>query len=367
VGRKFRGPGAVLLAAGCAALSLTGCRFTAVKDEPVALADVRNAFVVSNGTEHPAVDGAHLRKGEGIRTDRGGTATLLVRGRRVVLGAVTDVTVPDGASVSLGHGSVLVDRRRGPGLTLVAGDTTVADVGEGAVRVERTFIVNVAALSADALVRTTTGPRLRLPALYQVGVSGRALPQRGIPLHLRDDRWERSVIADVVADDVRLNDLADGLDGPGAPSLPEVFTPAAGDRASDLLLPEAIGRAAAPDDRGRAVQRARDLRAEGGSWGVVARLVSTTAVDIGSALADVLRLGPAPLPPSVTASSAPATGGPTPSLTPSPEPSSPGPTHRPSPKPSSPGPTSSSPTSPSVQEILESVIATPPIPIDLLP
>src|SRR3954451_19712596 len=93
-----------LLAAACVAFSLTGCG-SSVADVPVALADVRAAVVVTGTSERPAANGGHLRKGDRVRTAAGGTATLVVRGRRVVLGGTTEVGVPDGATVELDRGA----------------------------------------------------------------------------------------------------------------------------------------------------------------------------------------------------------------------------------------------------------------------
>src|SRR5690349_254785 len=101
----------VLLVAAVAATVLTGCRLTSVKDSPVSLAGVRDAYVVSGTAERPASDGTKLAKGDRVRTGPSGAATLLVRDRRVVLGGATEVTVPDGATVDLARGALLVDRR----------------------------------------------------------------------------------------------------------------------------------------------------------------------------------------------------------------------------------------------------------------
>jgi hypothetical protein len=335
-------------AVACLAATLTGCSLTPVKDQPVTLSGVRAAVVVSGGTERPATDGAHLRKGDRVRTAPGGSATLTVRDRRVVLGESTDVVVPDGATVSLIGGSLLVDHRHGPGVTVLAGDTTVDRIGDGAVRVQRTFTVLVAALSAPAHVSTATGEDRLVAALYQTSVAGRALPTEAVPLHLRRDAWERAVVADLVADDVRLSGLARGIAG------------------GEALLAEAIGRAAGRDDAARRgfAKRAETLRGEGGSWGVVARLVRTSVLDVGTALAAVLHgvptEGPATQQPGSDGSHVVAGGTPqpTPERTPDPSPST---SHDPgSHPPTSEPPTSSPPSSQSVVEMLQSAIPTPP-------
>ena len=364
---------AALLAVALATTAVTGCSVTAVKDEAVVLTDVRGAYVTSDDGERPATDGQRLEKGDTVHTDADGTATLVVRDRRVVLDGRTNVTVPDGASVQLSRGILLVDRREGPGLTVVAGDTTVDNVGSGALRVEKSFAVLVAGLSAGARISTATGQRLTLDRLYQVAVSGRALPRAAQPLQLRLDEWERTVVPDLVADDERLNVLAAGLDGPGA-VVPVAYRATAGAKRSDLVLADAIGRAAADTTtrwESRA-QRARLLRAAGGSWGVVAHILETSAVEVGSALSDVLRGVPAtdgsptasPTPGAVVANPPPEPG-----VTRTPAPSeptrSPGST-RPSTTPPTTGPTSPTQTPGPVDELV-SAIPTPPWLPDLLP
>jgi hypothetical protein len=353
-----------LVAAVLAATALTGCNLTSVKDEKVALRAVKDAVVLSAGAERPARDGDTLAKGDEVRTRSGGTVTLVVRDRRVVLGGATSVRVPDGATLDLTRGAVLVDRREGPGLTLRAGDTTVDNVGAGALRVERSFSVLVAALSAQARVRTATGPRLTLAPLYQVVVAGRALPAGAPPLQLRHDAWERAVVPGVLTDDDRLNDLAEGLDGPGAPAVPAAFTPGKGARTSDLVLAEAIGRAARKPG---AAERARVLRGSGGSWGVVARLLDTSANAVGTALSSVLNGVPSAEPTTGPGGTPGTVAGPTaqPGVTPSPSPGGPSPSRTPGTRPpTSRPPTSGSPTSPSeTPNVVDQLISGLPTPL----
>ena len=273
--------------------------------------------------------------------------------------------VPDGATVELGLGSLLVDRRHGPGVTVHAGDTTVDNLGQGAVRIEKSFSVLVVALSAKARVRTTTGPRLGLDELYQVRVAGRALPPNGKPVQLRHDDWERQVVPGLLADDDRLNDLYNGLRGPGAPVLPASYVAANAVRAGELVLADAIGRAAAKSEPARrsAGNRARQLRGEGGSWGVVAHLLDASVVDVGSALAEVLNGIPADAPdspsPTRTPGGAVAGKSPDPGVTPSPTPTGgrtkdPGPTDAPTDEPTEPSET---------PDTIESIISGLPSPL----
>lgn len=367
-GEVVRTVPSALVTAALAAGVLTGCNVGSVRDEDVSLAGVRDAVVVSGGTERTASDGAKLGKGDRVRTGKSGSATLVVRDRRVVLAASTEVVVPDGATVELARGGLLVDRRRGPGVTVDAGDTTVDSIGTGALRVERRLSVLVAGLSATSRVRTATGPRLDLPALHQVTVAGRALPREAVPLQLRHDDWEHDVIGAVLADDTRLNALAAGLDGPGA-IIPAAYQPPAGTRASDIVLVQAIARAAGKDPA-----RARDLRARGGSWGVVAALLGTSAVRVGTTLAAVLdgapdpsqSGGPSPTPGVVAGGSPRPVAGPSPSPSPNrPQPTRTGPTGSPRPtSTSSPSPTTS-PTQ-TLEDVIGQIIPTPSIGLPLL-
>ena len=351
-----------------AAATLTGCSLGSVRDEEVSLAGVRDAVVVSGGAERTASDGTSLKKGDRVRTGPSGSATLVVRDRRVLLAPATEVVVPDGATVDLARGAVLVDRRRGPGVTVTAGDTTVDEIGTGALRIERRLTVLVAGVSAASRVRTVTGQRLELGRLHQVAVSGRALPREAVPLQLRHDAWERAVTPALLADDDRLNALAAGLDGPAA-IVPASLVPPRGVRASDALLPQAIGRAAGKD-----AEAARSLRARGGSWGVVAALLGTSAIDVAPALEAVLR-GEAPAP---GPSASPTRGGIVAGPSPRPGDPRPQPTGSPRPTPTrssgTPGPPSTSPTpspttSPteSLEDVIGDIIPTPSIGLPLFP
>ena len=358
----------IAVSAALAAGVLTGCNVGSVRDADVSLAGVRDAVVVSGGTERTASDGTKLGKGDRVRTGKSGSATLVVRDRRVVLAASTEVVVPDGATVELARGALLVDRRRGPGVTVDAGDTTVDSIGTGALRVERRFSVLVAALSATSRVRTATGQRLDLPALYQVAVAGRALPREAVPLQLRHDDWERGVIGSILADDTRLNALAASLDGPGAPSIPAAYKPASGTRASDAVLPEAIARAARKD-----AARARDLRARGGSWGVVAAILGTSAVRVGTTLAAVLDGTPAPAQGGPSPTPVVAGGSPRPVVEPSgspspgrPQPTRPGSTGGPRPT-TSPTPSPSTSPTDTLEDVIGQIIPTPSIGLPLFP
>jgi len=355
------------LAAALVAAGLTACGGGNVRDEEVSLAAVRDAVVVSGGAERGASEGLVLKKGDRVRTGRDGSATLVVRDRTVVLAASTEVVVPDGATVDLARGALLVDRRKGPGLTVHAGDTTVDEIDTGALRVERRLTVLVAALAGGSRVSTATGQRMDVDALHQVAVAGRALPQEAAPLQLRHDDWEHTVIPRVLADDTRLNALAAGLDGPGA-IVPVAYRPTAGVRASDVLLADAIARAARKN-----VAEARDLRERGGSWGVVAALLGTSAIDVGASLEGVLAGTPAPQPGQPSTGPTGVVAGPTPGPVtgPTPAPSSrprPQPSTSSSPRPStSPSPSPSTSPTESLDDVIRQIIPTPSIAVPVLP
>ncbi len=285
-------------------VATTACTRTSVKDAAVVVSEPTAATVIDkSGAAHPARDGEQLRRGDRVRTENDGRVILTVRSRRVLLGEDTDVIVPDGASVELTGGELLVDRRDGPAVTVHAGDATIDRVGVGALRVERTFVVELAVYSGGARITTTSWHRLDVGPLHQAVVSSRALPAQASPLQLRGDRWEEMVIPGVVVMDEKLTQLARGIDAgwsPGQPAVvPAVFGRMPADRPpSETMLPKAIGEAAARNERsGDPFTEAAEIRAAGGSWGVVAALLDTDLAGVGTALADLLRgVPPTPVP-----------------------------------------------------------------------
>jgi hypothetical protein len=301
-------------------VSVIACTGESVRDADVVLSDVRSATVVSSdGSSHQARDGERLRRDDRVRTDPGGAATLTVRSRRVLLGKDTEVTVPDGARLTLARGTLLVDRRRGPALTVDAGQSTVDRIEPGAVRIGRSYAVELAVYSGRARIRSTSGRSLAVPALYQTAAPGRSLATRPSPLALTPgDPWETLVIPAIVVMDEKLTQLARGIDTswtrPAGTVVPAVFAGVDTSRpASESVLPKAIGEAAArrglrADPSGQAVR----LRAAGASWGVVAALLDTDLTGVSRALSDLIR-GEAPTPIPET----PGDGG---FVTPTPEP-----------------------------------------------
>jgi hypothetical protein len=344
----------------------------------VVLSEVRDATVLDDGARRPAREGEVLPRDAAVETGNDGQAVLTVLRRRVVLGPRTVVVVPNGAEMSLARGSLLVDRRRGPGLALRADQVTVDQISRGALAVDRSFSVRVRVLIGAARVTSSAGRRVGVPALEQVQAKQAVLPTTAAPLVLAHDAWERATIPQILQADDVLTAFARDIDGRLGPArtaaVPAAYrvngsAPEGG--ASELVLPVAIGRAATVDGSGaQRIARARALRADGGSWGVVAGLMRASVADVVPGFSDVL-VEPTPSTPSGGASGTPGTpgggpsggGGPTPtgpgassSSTPGPAPSST--------QPSSPGPTTTSPTpSDSVDELVDTVKSALPVPL----
>ncbi|HVF21281.1 MAG TPA: hypothetical protein VNA14_13725 [Mycobacteriales bacterium] len=291
---------ATIAAAVAIALAISGAVVWSVdgdlRDAEVVLRAGAGVTVTTpGGVARSAVDGETLPNDAVVSTAAGATATLDVRDRLVLLAPETTVAVPDGSSASLRRGSILIDRRRGPGLTLDAGAVTLDEVDEGAVRVDRGFSVRVTVLSGGVRA-TTSDRRLEITRLRQVAVAGRALPDRPTPVRLTGDDWERLVIPAVIAADAELTQIARGIDGdrrladaartqllPAVYREPLAQLPTDAGR-SEALLPVAIGLAVDAS----MVSDARALRAEGGSWGVVASLVGARTAAVSARLAELL-------------------------------------------------------------------------------
>jgi len=299
------------------------------------------------GVVRSAVDGESLPRGAVVATGPGATATLDVRDRLIVLAPDTTVGVPDGSAADLRRGSILVDRRRGPDVSVTAGAVVLDEVDEGAVRVDRGFSVRVSVFSGAVRARTSDR-ELEIPRLYQAAVAGRALPDRPTPLRLTGDDWEQRVIPAVTSADAELSQLARGIDqdrrltdSTQVQLLPAAYRGAlfelpTGAGRSEALLPVAIGLAV--DDG--SVGDARRLRSAGGSWGVVAALVGARTADVSARLSELLA-GP-----GEQQRGEPVVGGPTGSDDNGPQPTtSSGP--RPTPTSGRPSPTRSPSASPS--------------------
>ena len=292
---------AVVLVAGLVAVLLGSSAARAA----TRLADVRNAVVVGlDGVDRPAVEGGTVSAGETVRTGADGAATLLTEGRRSHLPALSWLTVLDGVRVVLERGSVGVDVREGPRVSVTVGALSVAPAG--VVRVDRGYATRVAVISGRAVLAGSSGDDLTVPTLHQVLVPSRTLPRDAAPLALLGDDLDAVLAPTLLRADRTLAALASGLDtGPVGPRLaaavPVAYAQAslartgpmsgAAARTSEIALPLAVARVSrleVPEQQRYA--DVRMLRAQGGSWGVVAALVDSPAEQVGSAFAALLAL-----------------------------------------------------------------------------
>ena len=339
-----------------------------------------------DGTRRPAVEGETVPPGSTVLAGRTG-ARLDTRDREVHLGGDTAVQVVDGVRQRLQSGFVLVDAADAPGLEVTTA-SAVVDAPDGAlVRVDGGPLVRVGVLRGDgdpALVRpagrrTTT----EVPVYFSVQVPAGGLPGRVAPFALTPgDAYEAALARDLVTADTDLTALGRRLDGLGSAGpvvltalrrdVPADDTLAAGAPGSEgalgYLLASAAPDAAPLPDR---YARVRGLRADGGSWGVVAAIVSAPVDRVGAALSALLGGSPVlagaetgvdvgdvlGLPPGAPSPQPPAPGGgPAPGPGPQqPGPSSPPPAPQPSPTPVLPPLPPAGPLEP-VVDVVEDVV-----------
>jgi hypothetical protein len=286
------GTAAVVVAAVGTSVALTR------QDVPVAkaattLSAVHHASLVSpSGSVTAARDGQRVPNGYVVRTSRGGTADLVTRGRVVHVGdgrTSAAVAVVNGAHQQLRTGSAVVDAQHGPGLTMdVAGDVlTVPD--HSATEATRSVSVLVGSLVGPAALTNSSARALTISALYQVEVSGDALPTRSTPLYLTDSAAEHAVAPTLVDADLSLQELARGIDqgGPGTSSVieaswshPTLPLPAGTPR-SEHVMPIVIADSTNGDSASDGAQtrynQVLTWRGQGGSWAVVVGLLHGSA------------------------------------------------------------------------------------------
>lgn len=305
-----RGISAISVSLACVLISAVG--FAALRTD-TASADtvlVRGpgaTLELADGTRRVAVEGQRVPRGATVLAGAAG-AVLQTRDREVHLGGSTGVTVLDGLRQVLRSGFVLVDGSDAPGVQMEtpAGIVTTAD--DSLVRVDGGALVRAGVLRGDAASVRAAGRRAtaQVPTYFQVQVPTGGLPGTASPLVLSGDAYERALAADLVRADDDLNSLASRLDanGPagrvvltalrtqlaGAPVIaPAAATPgpsAGGDRALGFLV--ATAAAADDDSLAQRYERVGDLRAAGGSWGVVAAIVSAEVDQVAAALSALL-------------------------------------------------------------------------------
>lgn len=286
LGRRF------LVASAAAALlgaGLAGCGAPASATRTTLSAAVQTTVVPPSGQARTGRPGEVLPPGTLVRTGPVGSAILDTGGRLVWLGAESTVSVVDGTHEGLRAGSVLIDARSGPSLRLQAQDWEITAAPGSAVQVAATFATEVGVLVGSARIGGSTGS-VRVPALHQLLATALALPSGELPpLQLTDNRAEKSVAPALVADDVYLRAearaidtapaLAAGLQQVASTVVAAAFTASAPRQASESILPLLIAKAARGGGGLTArYRRAKTLRAEGGSWGVIAHLLDATAL-----------------------------------------------------------------------------------------
>ncbi len=375
--------GAGLLAlALLASVALSACG-TDVAKAATFLTDPRATTVaLADGSVSTPTERTRVPSGATVTTAPGGSASLTSVGRVVLLGSDSSVTVLDGSREELRRGLVMVDARRTGSLTLSAGAADVSTPRGSLVRVERGVLLRVASFRGDADVRSTgRKAAATVTALHQVQVPYGGLPGRVTALALTRDSWERRYAQGLVSADVDLNALADSLDRDVASrvavGVPASFTsvgPASAPLpAGDAALAYLVAQAAPGGDR-TTYATVRQLRDEGGSWGVVAALVGAGVPSVSKALDQavapvegvlaldgVTGVGPdgSPVGGPGGPGPNPSPGGPGVPATPSPTPT------RTAPPPSSP-PGPAGPVTDALQSVVNAVVSALPAPVATL-
>lgn len=288
--------GVLLSAIGVAAL-----RGSTAAADTVLVSGADAVLELRDGSTRPAVEGERVPRGATVRAGRTG-AELDTRGRRVLLGADTAVTVVDGARQVLRGGFVLVDSSDAPGLELQGAAATVTTAEGSLVRVDGGSLTRVGVLRGGAADVRATGRRAsaEVPTYYQVQVATGGLPGSATPFVLTPgDSYERRLASDLVGADEDLNALGSRLDAGGEAG--RVVLAAVTEELADRSAPEAplaflVASAARTD--GDLPERFADvsrLRSEGGSWGIVAAIVSAPVGAVSAALDALLDPSSAPV------------------------------------------------------------------------
>ena len=355
---------------------------------------------LADGTTRAAVVGERVPRGATVRAGSAG-AQLQTRDREVWLGGATAVTVLDGARQELRSGFVMVDASGAPGLELETAAATVTTADDSLVRVDGGQLLRVGVLRGDEAGVRAAGRRASadVDTYHQVQVPAGGLPGQLTPFVLTPgDAYERQLAAELVRADDDLNALAARLDSDGAAgravlaALDEDVDVAVA-AGSEGALGYLVARAADDGDIADSYARVRDLREAGGSWGIVAAIVSAPVDQVSAALGALLQPGTVPVvaggPLDVDAvlelgGSGPGSTDDAPQLAPPAAPAPPGgggtpPTEGPDPSPS-PSPSPSDPVTTVVDEVVDAVndlLPTPtptssPVPVlepvlDLLP
>ena len=276
--------------------------------------DVVNATIVSaSGGRSTARMGSSLPVGARIITGSapGATARLLVGERVLWLGAGTTVTRETQRGFILDRGSIIGGGTGGSPLVIRSDEALISPSFISAWRIDRGFTTRVASYRGDVHINTDSGGVLDVAALHQASAAGTALPPTAGPLQLTPgDARERVVVPGIVSLDGYLSRVAAGLDGgnPRGHKVAAVVAHAFGlaqstaaEPVSERVVPAVIAEAVSGTKRS-GYTTARALRADGGSWGVVAVLAGASEISpLQQAVASLLDLTETPSPPGLTA------------------------------------------------------------------
>lgn len=266
-------------------------------------------IALPDGTSRPAVEGERVPPGATVTTGRTG-ARLDTRGREVHLGGGTAVTVVDGLRQVLRRGFALVDASGdAPGAEVQTPAAAVTTADDSLARIDAGPLVRVGVLRGDAAAVRATGRRAttRVPTYFQVQVAGGGLPGAPSPYVLTPgDGYERDLATELVRADEDLTALASRLDSDGGAGaavqaalrsdVPAGPALAPGTPTSEGTLGYLIATAARGGDvLADRYTRVRELRAAGGSWGIVAAIVEAEVGQVGAALGALLDPGTVPV------------------------------------------------------------------------
>ena len=287
----------------------------------------------------------------------GSTAVIKIGNRRLLVGANTSVVRDAERSFVLERGSLVGVGSGGAPFVIHSDQTTVEPEAHAIWRVDRGFTTRVVSYNGRVQAETDIGNGLSIDSLHQASAAGAALPAVAGPLALTDgDVREREAAPQLVSLDAYLSRVAAGLDSDNtrAAALNVIATKALGlakatgrEPISERVLPALIAQAS--DVRvATAYASARNLRADGGSWGVVAVLAGVRAIDplqqAVAVLMDLTKLESAVAPTSAQrndptynapygSTTQPDVTSPAPSSTPAPSSGNPAPGPKPAPTP----------------------------------
>lgn len=261
---------------------------------------------LADGTTRAAEVGQRIPRGATVRAGAAG-AELQTRDREVWLGGSAAVRVLDGARQQLRAGFVMVDASDAPGLELQTPAATVTTQDDSLVRIDGGSLLRVGVLRGDAASVRAADRRAtaQVETYFQVQVPTGGLPGSLSPFVLTPgDAYERRLATDLVRADDDLNALASRLDADGASGRAvlaalarDVDASVTGATAgSEGAVGYLIARAARVfDDAAQGYVEVRELRAAGGSWGIVAAIVSAPVDEVSAALGALLDPGTVPV------------------------------------------------------------------------